>query len=244
MGRGKIVIKRIEDSTSRQVTFSKRRNGLLKKARELSILCEAQVGVIVFSSTGRLYEYGSSSMRSIIERYNKQKVEHHHHQHMNPESEVKFWQREVIALRQQLQHLQECHRQLMGEQLSGLGITELQNLENQLEMSLKGVRIKKNQILTDDIEELQTKGNQIHQENVQLYKRINLISKENIELQKIHEARIMNEEIGDSDPPYNISNKYGLQAPNYPQLNQPQPQYTESPAKAMELSEALGYQKL
>lgn len=60
MGRGKIVIKRIEDSTSRQVTFSKRRNGLLKKARELSILCDAQVGVIVFSSTGKLYEYGSS----------------------------------------------------------------------------------------------------------------------------------------------------------------------------------------
>ncbi|MFQ6660772.1 hypothetical protein Gotur_029165 [Gossypium turneri] len=60
MGRGKIVIRRIDNSTSRQVTFSKRRNGLLKKARELSILCDAEVGLIIFSSTGKLYDYASS----------------------------------------------------------------------------------------------------------------------------------------------------------------------------------------
>lgn len=60
MGRGKIVIRRIDNSTSRQVTFSKRRNGLLKKAKELSILCDAEVGLIIFSSTGKLYDYASS----------------------------------------------------------------------------------------------------------------------------------------------------------------------------------------
>ncbi|KAI6687911.1 hypothetical protein NL676_024739 [Syzygium grande] len=61
MGRGKIVIRRIDNSTSRQVTFSKRRNGLLKKAKELAILCDAEVGVIIFSSTGKLYDFASSS---------------------------------------------------------------------------------------------------------------------------------------------------------------------------------------
>lgn len=60
MGRGKIEIKRIENANSRQVTFSKRRNGLLKKARELAILCDAEVSVIIFSNTGKLYEYSSS----------------------------------------------------------------------------------------------------------------------------------------------------------------------------------------
>lgn len=60
MGRGKIEIKKIENLNSRQVTFSKRRNGLLKKAKELSVLCDADVGVIVFSSTGKLYEFSSS----------------------------------------------------------------------------------------------------------------------------------------------------------------------------------------
>ena len=65
MGRGKIVIQRIDNSTSRQVTFSKRRNGLLKKAKELAILCDAEVGLMVFSSTGRLYDFASTRLSSI-----------------------------------------------------------------------------------------------------------------------------------------------------------------------------------
>uniref|UniRef100_K3ZAE5 MADS-box domain-containing protein n=1 Tax=Setaria italica TaxID=4555 RepID=K3ZAE5_SETIT len=59
-GRGKIEIKRIENTTNRQVTFCKRRNGLLKKAYELSVLCDAEVALIVFSSRGRLYEYSNN----------------------------------------------------------------------------------------------------------------------------------------------------------------------------------------
>ncbi|KAG6491679.1 hypothetical protein ZIOFF_046615 [Zingiber officinale] len=62
MGRGKIEIKLIENTTNRQVTFCKRRNGLLKKAYELSVLCEAEVALIVFSSRGRLYEYATNSI--------------------------------------------------------------------------------------------------------------------------------------------------------------------------------------
>ncbi|KAL5054478.1 hypothetical protein RYX36_035160 [Vicia faba] len=77
MGRGKILIRKIENLTNRQVTFSKRRKGLKKKAKELSILCDAQVGLILFSSTHKLYHYASSSMESIIDRYNKSTKDHH-----------------------------------------------------------------------------------------------------------------------------------------------------------------------
>ncbi|KAH6774134.1 AGAMOUS-like 14 [Perilla frutescens var. hirtella] len=53
-------MKRIENATSRQVTFSKRRSGLLKKAFELSVLCDAQLALIIFSPKGKLYEFSSS----------------------------------------------------------------------------------------------------------------------------------------------------------------------------------------
>jgi MADS-box transcription factor len=59
MGRGRVELKRIENKINRQVTFSKRRNGLLKKAHELSVLCDAEIAVIVFSSRGKLYHFGS-----------------------------------------------------------------------------------------------------------------------------------------------------------------------------------------
>ncbi|KAH9325782.1 hypothetical protein KI387_005960, partial [Taxus chinensis] len=61
MGRGKIEIKRIENSTNRQVTFSKRRGGLMKKAHELSVLCDAELGLIIFSNTGKLFEYATAT---------------------------------------------------------------------------------------------------------------------------------------------------------------------------------------
>lgn len=54
MGRVKLQIKKIENTTNRQVTFSKRRNGLIKKAYELSVLCDVDVALIMFSPSGRL----------------------------------------------------------------------------------------------------------------------------------------------------------------------------------------------
>jgi len=65
MGRGRVELKRIENKINRQVTFAKRRNGLLKKAYELSVLCDAEVALIIFSNRGKLYEFCSSTRYAV-----------------------------------------------------------------------------------------------------------------------------------------------------------------------------------
>lgn len=69
MGRRKIDIVRIENERHRQVTFTKRKSGLIKKATELAILCDAQVGIVIFGANQKMSLYASTSMDDIVSRY-------------------------------------------------------------------------------------------------------------------------------------------------------------------------------
>ncbi|TQD79194.1 hypothetical protein C1H46_035232 [Malus baccata] len=71
MGRVKLKIKKLESSGNRQVTFSKRRNGILKKAKELSILCDVDIVLLMFSPTGRptLFQGERSNIEEIISKF-------------------------------------------------------------------------------------------------------------------------------------------------------------------------------
>ncbi|EYU37394.1 hypothetical protein MIMGU_mgv11b015471mg [Erythranthe guttata] len=60
MGRRKLEMKEIENNSARMVCFSKRRSGLIKKAKELSVLCDVDVATIFFSKSGKLYQYCST----------------------------------------------------------------------------------------------------------------------------------------------------------------------------------------
>ncbi|KAF8404800.1 hypothetical protein HHK36_009689 [Tetracentron sinense] len=69
MGRQKIEIKKINKENTRQVTFSKRRTGLFKKASELCILCGAEIAIIVFSPAGKAFSFGHPSVDSVVDRF-------------------------------------------------------------------------------------------------------------------------------------------------------------------------------
>ncbi|KAG0485120.1 hypothetical protein HPP92_009199 [Vanilla planifolia] len=172
MGRGKIEIKRIENTTNRQVTFCKRRNGLLKKAYELSVLCDAEIALIVFSSRGRLYEYSNNSIKATIEKYKKACADN-----ANPGSIVEinsqqYYHQESAKLRHQIQLLQNANRHLMGDGLSSLTLKELKQLENRLERGITRIRSRKHELLFAEIEYMQKREVELQNDNMYLRAKI------------------------------------------------------------------------
>ncbi|KAK6156794.1 hypothetical protein DH2020_011042 [Rehmannia glutinosa] len=121
MVRQKIQIKKIDNLTARQVTFSKRRRGLFKKAQELSTLCDAETG---------------SSNHATISK--------------------------------QLADLTLELKQLMGEELQGLGLNDLMKLEKLVEIGLGRVAKTKSDKLLNEINKLKTRESELVDENARL----------------------------------------------------------------------------
>ncbi|XP_020229782.1 MADS-box transcription factor 1 isoform X1 [Cajanus cajan] len=175
MGRGRVELKRIENKINRQVTFAKRRNGLLKKAYELSVLCDAEVALIIFSNRGKLYEFcSSSSMLKTLERYQKCN-------YGAPEANVSTRealvmelssQQEYLKLKARYEALQRSQRNLMGEDLGPLNSKELESLERQLDSSLKQIRSTRTQFMLDQLSDLQRKEHLLSEANRSLRQRV------------------------------------------------------------------------
>ncbi|XP_062224384.1 MADS-box protein SOC1-like [Phragmites australis] len=166
--RGRREMRRIEDATSRQVTFSKRRSGLLKKAFELSVLCDAEVALVVFSPRGRLYQFASATdLQKTIDRYLN-------HTKDTPtiekadETGVERWKYEATTLGKKIGAIEAYERKLLGESLGSCSMQELQELEAQLEKSLSSIRQKKQKKLMDQLLELREKERNLLKENAML----------------------------------------------------------------------------
>ncbi|CAM0909295.1 unnamed protein product [Alopecurus aequalis] len=165
MPRGKVEIKRIHNDVSRQVTFGKRRAGLLKKAQELAVLCDVHVGALVFSRDGHPFHYCSphTSWSELIQRY--ESITHTQLQGTNHDDDQQMFM-EMAELRRERDRLESSLRMLNGEELpSGASKEELDNLDQQIESALGQVREMKDKLLNQQLDESQQKVNVLEDQN-------------------------------------------------------------------------------
>ncbi|KAL5562655.1 hypothetical protein UlMin_032402, partial [Ulmus minor] len=167
MTRQKIEIKKIDNITARQVTFSKRRRGLFKKAHELSTLCDAQIALIVFSSTGKLFDYSSSSMQEVIERHNLQSQNQEKPSQL-PHLQLEGEKKACTLLSKELEEKTTQLRQIKGEELEKLNLEELKLLEKVVLTSLRRVIETKDERVLEEINHLKKKADQLQEENDKL----------------------------------------------------------------------------
>ncbi|KAI7744301.1 hypothetical protein M8C21_026562 [Ambrosia artemisiifolia] len=175
MVREKVQIKKIDNATARRVTFSKRRRGLFKKAEELSVLCDADVAIILFSSNDKLFHYSSSSMEEVLER---RSLHSKNLEKLNqPSLELQLVEDTNYAnLSKEVAERTLHLRRLRGEELQGLTIEELNQLEKSLETGLSRVVAKKGEVIMNEIHHLHEKEVKLMEENDNLRQELLKIS--------------------------------------------------------------------
>ncbi|XP_008239493.1 PREDICTED: agamous-like MADS-box protein AGL19 [Prunus mume] len=173
MGRGKVELKRIENPTSRQVTFSKRRNGLLKKAFELSVLCDAEVALIILSPSGKIYQFASHDINRTIAMYRNQvSLPESNNSSFRRPTTMKFGSdNENEELRRSIDNLDRRLKNLAGEELDMLGMQELKQLERQLKTGVERIRSQIGRVVSENISSLKRKHKALQEENSRLQKR-------------------------------------------------------------------------
>ncbi|KAI3929598.1 hypothetical protein MKX01_025766, partial [Papaver californicum] len=166
MGRGKVELKRIENTTSRQVTFSKRRNGLLKKAFELSILCEAEVALVVFSPSGKAFQFASHDIDRTIARYRSVAGLPESSSCSQRSRTTEFWRTEIDEMKKLADMLEARNKHICGEDLPLLDMKDLKQLERQLKTG-----VERRRLLSEHINMLKRKQKALQDENACLQRR-------------------------------------------------------------------------
>ncbi|MED6162030.1 hypothetical protein PIB30_066541 [Stylosanthes scabra] len=143
MGRVKLPIKKIENTTNRQVTFSKRRNGLVKKAYELSVLCDVHVALIMFSPSGRPTLFSSNtSIEEILERYINLPPQERKNP-VNTDSQLEEIQREYFICKSQLEEMEKRLRIFECNPCEITTLCEAEYRQHVLQETLKQVQLRK-----------------------------------------------------------------------------------------------------
>ncbi|CAL5016796.1 unnamed protein product [Urochloa decumbens] len=164
MARGKVQMRRIENPVHRQVTFCKRRMGLLKKANELAVLCDADIGVMVFSPHGKMYELATNGYKAA---YGQMQGE------SSRKKKPQAIPQEVLALKCEIESLQKGLRYMYGgSDINHTSLDELHALESNLEIWVQNIRYQKMQIMSREIDILRNKEGVLQAANDILQERI------------------------------------------------------------------------
>nr|QXO37009.1 MADS-box transcription factor 26 [Paphiopedilum callosum] len=171
MARGKVQMRRIENTVHRQVTFCKRRAGLLKKAKELSVLCDADIGIIIFSTHGKLYELATNgTMHDLIQRYRNSCSDS---RNVGDVSQPQEARQEATMLKHEIDLLQTGLRHMLGQaEVGNMTLEELHALESQLEIWMNHIRSAKMQMMFQEIRTLKTKEGVLKAANEMLQEKI------------------------------------------------------------------------
>lgn len=193
-------IKRIEDKCTRQVTFSKRRSGLFKKAKQLSILCDVRIATIIFSNHGKLYQFShensGSSLAAILQQYHD--VCDEDGREASGIHELKSSEGGATSQgnRNILQSVPSCLNELDLDQLT---VADLAQLEKELEAALVQTRAAKvsvhTQQMMEPVKPLQEKETLLREENELLKQQIATMVKENLDAKEMGDNRELNIEL-------------------------------------------------
>ncbi|CAI9109363.1 OLC1v1009174C1 [Oldenlandia corymbosa var. corymbosa] len=190
MGRVKLPISRIVNNTNRQVTFSKRRNGILKKAYELAILCDIDIALFMISPSGRISLFsGTRRIEDVIVQYFNSKDEERESDSevvvndkenvvttlmrlKNEEtalqssqvlsSQAQEYKQEVMKLQQLLELAQQQLRVLEPDPQKFTSLDDFNSCEQRLSEALRLVEKRKKTLVTDQCSSYQDTGEQIN----------------------------------------------------------------------------------
>nr|AAA80305.1 MADS box regulatory protein [Rumex acetosa]CAA61481.1 MADS box regulatory protein [Rumex acetosa] len=173
MTRGQIQIRRIENITNRQVTYSKRRNGLFKKAQELVVLCDAKVSIIMISSRNKLHEFTTpgTTTKQIYDMYQQL-------------SGNDVWSSQYAMMLEELRKIKEANgnirkeiRRRMGFSMEDMSFRELVILQQDMQDSVAKISERKYKAIANQIETTRKKlrnSHGIHRSLVHAFGALNL----------------------------------------------------------------------
>uniref|UniRef100_A0A8I6Y319 Uncharacterized protein n=1 Tax=Hordeum vulgare subsp. vulgare TaxID=112509 RepID=A0A8I6Y319_HORVV len=145
--------KRVEEASRRQASYSRRRSGIMNNARELAVVCDAQVAIVMLSATGKHHHFCSdgADIKGVLDRYQQA-------------TGTSLWTEQYEEMQRTLSHLKAVNRNLrteirqrMGEDLDALGFGELRGLEQSVDAALEVVRQRKYHVIRRQTENYKRK---------------------------------------------------------------------------------------